>query len=469
MNEIESFKNRKNELDAISPSFCAAKWQQVTLHLHNGRTDSCHHPKPHSIPLGEIAVDVSALHNTEYKKRQRKLMLNGIRPTECQYCWNVEDLNGYKTGEFYSDRITKSDASWAVPYIKTIASQPWDANVNPSYVEVSFSNLCNFKCSYCSPVYSSKWTEEIESYGAYQTSGKFNNLEYSRRVNEMPIHHSVENPYVEAFWKWWPDLVKDMHVFRITGGEPLLTKDTYKVIDYLIENPQPNLDFAVNTNGCIPDKLFNKFVAGIQQLLAEKKIKSAQVYTSIDGWGEQAEYGRNGLNVGQWQSNVIRLLEEIPTLKITIMCTTNIFSITSFDKLIKFVYETKLKYRSAVRNVPLTIDATILRFPNHQNLSILTDDLKTKLDDTLAFMRSHQEGTNDHPHYDGFFDFECNRLERLIEFMKIGPHPGDYIDLDTARKDFYIFVNEHDKRRGTNFLKTFPELTEFYTLCSKIN
>ena len=36
------------------------------------------------------------------------------------------------------------------------------------------------------------------------------------------------------------------------------------------------------------------------------------------------------------------------------------------------------------------------------------------------------------------------------------------------RRDFKIFVDEHDRRRGTNFLETFPELTEFYNHCSSI-
>lgn len=468
MNELDRLKITKDRLDAISPSFCAAKWQQVTLHLHNGRTHSCHHPSPHEIPVEEIKIDVSALHNTKFKKEQRKLMLEGQRPKECQYCWNVEDLDGHKKGEFFSDRISKSSFGWSAPYINKISRDPWDKSVNPSYVEVSFSNLCNFKCSYCSPLYSSKWSEEVEKHGPYMTSGWFNNLDYHRSKNELPIHHKEYNPYVEAFWKWWPDLVKDLKVFRITGGEPLLTENTYKVIEYLNENPQPDLSFAVNTNGCIPDKLFNKFIEGLGSLVNERKIKNAEVYTSVDGWGKYAEYGRNGLNFEQWKKNVDRLLTEIPSMTVTIMCTTNIFSIVEFQKLLEFVYEMKIKHINPVRNTALIIDTTILRFPTHQNLSILTDDLKTCFDDALVWMKSKQEGTNGNEPYHGFYDFECSRFERLIEFMKTGPHPGDRIDLNTARKDFAIFVDEHDRRRGTNFLETFPELEKFYNLCKSL-
>lgn len=468
MNEMQNFKKVKEEINNISPSFCAAKWQQVTLHLHNGRTHSCHHPRPHQIPVEEIKIDVSALHNTKFKKEQRKQMLDGIRPKECQYCWNVEDLDGYSREEFFSDRVTKSAAPWAQKNIQNLAKMPWDMNVNPSYVEVSFSNLCNFKCSYCSPVYSSRWVEEVERHGPYPTSWKFNDINYYKSINELPIHHSEYNPYVEAFWKWWPDLVKDLQIFRITGGEPLLSEDTFKVIDYLYENPQPGLEFAVNTNGCVPDKLFDKFITGMKNLLNEGKIKKAHVYTSVDGWGKYAEYGRNGLDFEQWQRNVDRLLSEIPTLKVTIMCTTNIFSIVEFKKLMEFVYDRKIKYLNPKRDTALTIDTAILRFPQHQNLSILTEEYLTCFDDTLLFMKEKQEGKNGNRHYYGFYDFEISRLERLIEFMKQGPNANENINLDSARKDFFIFVNEHDARRNTNFLETFPELENFYNTCQNL-
>ena len=61
-------------LDKISPSMCLAKWQQVGIHLHNGQTHSCHHPNTHTIPEAELKHNPSALHNTEYKKQQRKMI-----------------------------------------------------------------------------------------------------------------------------------------------------------------------------------------------------------------------------------------------------------------------------------------------------------------------------------------------------------------------------------------------------------
>ena len=148
---VKGFDSSKSQLDSISPSFCAAKWLQVSLHLTNGRTHSCYHPPTHQINLDQLKLDPGALHNTSQKFEERKMMLEGQRPTGCDYCWKIEDAG------HVSDRYYRSSEHWAVDKIAEISSQPFDFNVKPTYVEVNFNQTCNFKCSYCSPHLSSEW------------------------------------------------------------------------------------------------------------------------------------------------------------------------------------------------------------------------------------------------------------------------------------------------------------------------
>ena len=81
--DLPWLKKTKDQLDRTSTSFCLAKWNQVTIHLANGTTHSCHHCRVHKIPLEELKDNPSALHNTKEKKNTRKMMLNGERPSEC--------------------------------------------------------------------------------------------------------------------------------------------------------------------------------------------------------------------------------------------------------------------------------------------------------------------------------------------------------------------------------------------------
>src|SRR6185312_10142021 len=125
--DLEKILETRKKLNAVSPSFCLAKWLQVTIHLQNGQTHSCHHPGTHTVPVEELKKDSTALHNTSFKKQQRKAMLEGKRPDECRYCWNIED----SPGNHCSDRHFKSHDAWAMPHFDEVRTMPWDRNINP--------------------------------------------------------------------------------------------------------------------------------------------------------------------------------------------------------------------------------------------------------------------------------------------------------------------------------------------------
>ena len=463
--EIDKLNNFKSELDKTGPGFCLAKWTQVTSHLHLGRTHSCHHPMTHKIPVQEIARNPSALHNTRFKKEKRKEMLEGKRPSECDYCWKVEDNSNQ-----ISDRVFKSHESWSKPYMEEIKDLDWRVDYNPKYMEVSFSNKCNFKCSYCGPQFSSSWAQELEKHGPYPTTDKFNNLEWLKQQGDMPIHHKDHNPYVEAFWKWWPDLYRDLDTFRITGGEPLLSNDTWDVLEYIIneENPNRNLNISINTNLGVPDKLIDKLIEKIKRIEDEGRVKSFVVFTSVDGYGEQAEYGRSGLVFNQFWDNMNKILTSCSTVTIGIMSTYNAFSVSTYNKLITSVYDLKVEYGSPDRawTTAISLDASFLRHPEHQTVRVVP----------LSFsnvVKSHgelAETLTQVPHkFDtelwGHTQMEIPKFHRIYDWMV---SPQDEKDLLKNQHNFYMFVNAHDERRGTNFLKTFPEYEEFYNYCKGI-
>jgi hypothetical protein len=64
-----------------------------------------------------------------------------------------------------------------------------------------------------------------------------------------------------------------------------------------------------------------------------------------------------------------------------------------------------------------------------------------------------------------FPQLTIDKIQRLKSYMTNKTFTEE--QLSTYRKDFVIFVDEHDKRRGTNFLETYPELKEFYELCNE--
>jgi hypothetical protein len=463
---FQDFNDTKEKLNSVGCGFCLAKWTQVTMHLHNGTTHSCHHPEPHKIQLEEIKTNHTALHNSKIKKEARKEMLEGKRPSECQYCWNVEDNT-----DSFSDRMFKSSEPWSEPYFDEIANSDWKDDYNPKYVEVNFSNTCNFKCAYCGPEYSTKWMEEINEFGPYNLSYEYNGTRRMEERDTKPYRYSDDNPYVEAFWQWFPELYNSLDTFRITGGEPLLSKDTWKVLDFILETETPNKDLklSINSNLGVGDDLIDKLIIKLEKIIKEDRVKEVIIFTSCEGYGKQAEYTRFGLEFDRLMSNIDKILMILDRVTIVVMSTFNIFSIFSYEKLIKKIYNLKLKHFNTKRywNSAIILDTSYLRHPPFLSFRLLKDYIGEeyfnrwikfmKFNSTYRSLNSFEQQTIEDV---GFSTKEIEKIKRIKDIF-VSDYVLDSSAFDKDKKDFLSFIKEYEIRRGMNCEEYYPELKKF--------
>ncbi len=438
----------------LGPALCLAKWQQVSLHLPTGLNNSCYHPPLHKIDVEAIKTNPGALHNTEHKKQQRVIMLKNERPAECSYCWKMED-----TGNL-SDRHYRSGEPWAAEHYDEIKNSTGTEDTVPSYVEVNFNHACNLRCSYCSPQFSSSWSDEVTRYGPYPTSVPHNDPNHftsSRR----PIPAREVNPYVDAFWEWWPELYPKLKHFRMTGGEPLMDRNTYRVFDYVLAMPNPELHLNVTSNFSVETKLMDQYLDYVSRL-CNTQIEHFMQYVSLDtGIHNQAEYIRNGLVYNRLFENVHRYLDKIPNRNsLTFIITMNNLSVVGLQRLLEWILQLRILYSKTHQRV--WFDTPVLRTPSWQSLQILPPVYADRLERIADWMELNLE-TPEKP-FRGFKDYEVQRLRRDIAWMREGSKlSSEYVKLQRA--DFYRFFNEHDQRRNTNFEQTFPEMIEFWKEC----
>jgi organic radical activating enzyme len=434
---------KRRVIDIKSDSFCGAKWYNATIWLGSGMTTSCHHPLPHKVEVADIISNPKALHNTQKKKMEREQMQKGERPKGCEYCWKIEDMGR----DAVSDRVYKTKI-YSEEDLAYAARTPASTDVDLQTLEIAFDRTCQFACSYCNPAFSSTWVNDIKRNGPYKNlvSDGRNHFTHIHDSNQL-YKYGETNPYVEAFFQWWEtDLHRTLKELRVTGGEPLMSADTWKLIDWFKTNKgKSTTRLAINSNlGADVD---------VDRLIASVDGLEIDLYTSNEAVGEQAEYIRDGLDYTVWMQNMVKLIESGKFRGIHVMCTINALCLDSLPEFLDQLVELKKKYGKDYPNFTLNI----LRFPSFQSALVLPDDIRTDYKEKLSQWLVKHKG------YNYLHEHEINHVMRLIDYLDVVKTPhSEAFDMPKLHNDFREFYKQYDQRRNKDFTKTFENLTEWY-------
>ena len=420
--ELEEFGRK---LNSVSPTFCLAKWYQTTLRPHNGQSASCCLQEPKKLDLDAIEKDPSKLHNGKEHIYDRQRLLDGEKISECQVCWDAEGQGAF------SERLFKSADHWARPHIDR-AKEEID-NTKPTYVEISFSHKCQMRCCYCNADTSSSIEKELQEYGPYPD-----------RQTQKTVSNKKSHAYTKVFWKWLPDIYKGLKVLRLTGGEPFLSEDTFRFLDYLKKHPNKDMNIEFNTNLSFPSTTLNRFIKTFQTIPRDH-YREVTFFVSLDCWGKEAEYIRFGMKTSLIEANVDKLIMLFDHINITITSTINALAVCSFFDLVVKVETWKKKW-GAKR---IQLSSYPLIFPSFQSVELLGKDelsLLKKIEahisrNKLFSLREQQLVVNIR-----------QRCENDIPVKK----RYEYLE------DFYRFFSEYDRRKKTHFAKVFPSLKAIF-------
>jgi organic radical activating enzyme len=429
-------------LDTKSASFCAAKWYNATIWLGSGMTTSCHHPPAHLVDKDKVGANPRLLHNTDQKKDDRRKMLAGERPAGCEYCWKIEDMGR----DAISDRVYKSRI-FPVQVLDEAFHTPPDHDVNLRTLEIAFDRTCQFACSYCNPAFSSTWVNDIKRNGPYLKLESDGRNHFTHEHSSSQLYRFGEtNPYVEAFFAWWEtDLHKTLQELRITGGEPLMSGETWKLIDWFKNNPgRSKTRLAINSNlGTEVD---------VPRLIDSTQGLDIDIYTSQEATHLQAEYIRDGLHYTNWLANVETLLKS-HVKTVHVMCTINALCLDTLPKLLHQI----LLYKQKFGRDRISFTLNILRFPSFQSPLVLPDKLRT------AYKLELEEWLFKNRNNPCLHEHEINHTQRLIDYLDVVKTPhSDAFDMPTLHNDFKQFYTQYDSRRNKRFVQTFPKLEEWY-------
>jgi hypothetical protein len=256
------------------------------------------------------------------------------------------------------------------------------------------------------------------------------------------------NPYVEAFFKWWEtDLHKTLQELRITGGEPLMSGDTWKLLEWFnLNKGRSHTRLAINSN------------LGMEYDVIERAIDACDgteldIYTSNEAFGVHAEYIRDGLSWPQWVYNMRHVMKSKRLRGLHVMCTVNALCLESLPDFLDQLMVWKSEFGADFPNFTLNI----LRFPSFQSPLILPAEHKTRHKNRLeAWLKKWD-------HTIVLQEHERNHVQRLIDYLDAVKTPhSEAFDMPKLLNDFKQFFTQYDQRRNKNFVETFPNLKEWY-------
>ena len=413
-----------------SKTACLLKWSWSTVFLGTGKTSSCHRVDQDTI----TPETFNTFHNTPAKLKAREMMRRGEWPQAgCQYCEEIETAGGV------SDRLYQlSSMHYSVPH--ELEHDPSANNVTPTMLEVYFTNTCNMSCLYCGPHFSSVWEAENNRHGEF-VHGPI------KLITTDKVHFNQHyDQMLEEFWSWLELNYQHLGHFSVLGGEPFYQKELEQVIDFFDTHPNPKLSLNLVSNLKVDPTKFKKIIDRMMKLRSEKKLLEIQITGSLDCWGPEQEYVRWGLDLKEYTAN----MEYMLTKDITI-CINGAINALSIKTTAEYIE--KINYWNSIRrqynpdpHSHIYYSFMTVNYPLYMKPDIFDSELFAKdFERILSVMP--QDTENQRGNYE--------HMKGIATHIAAGTKNTEMIN------NLKVYLNEIDRRRGTNWRKLFPWLADY--------
>lgn len=332
-----------------SDHFCILPW----IHLHvsqNGRVSPCCNNNRY---LGNVQENsIKDIWKGKEFEELRYQFQNSIPDKRCSHCYNIE-----ASGKESMRKISNQK------YVKEL-SRINNNNPEPIYLDIRFSNICNFKCKTCWHGNSSAWFKEGSK----------------RNASNERIIKAFTNNFDELLG--YLDDVKEIY---FAGGEPLIMDEHYQILEELEKRELFDIELRYNTN-------FSTLNFKDKSILKQwKKFKKVHVSASIDGAFNVGEEIREGFNWNQFIENRKQMMAICPDIYFVITPTVSSLNIFNLNELHQELVNQKL---ISVNNIYLNF----LERPIEFNLKSLSTEKKQKVENLilkhLLWLNKNSAGTS---------------------------------------------------------------------------
>ena len=388
----------------MNKNLCVIPWVHLNLNPDGSILPCCITSSNNDSRVGNIS-DMSLKEAWNHKKMRKLRMqfMNDKRPKMCDTCWKKEDAGNDSTRQYnnrYFPHIIKK-----IPEITDHDGTCKEFKLR--YWDFRFSNLCNYKCRSCGPLYSSAWIPDAKKLG------------YTRFVEEKVLSNDVTNKFVDEH-------IMDVERIYFAGGEPMLMDQHWYILRKLSELGREEVKLMYNTN---LSTLYRKKESALEYW---KNFKYVQISPSIDEIDERAELIRSG-TVWKKVENNLNILSQQNNIHLAPNITVSALNVFRLPQIIQRLFDFGIR----------DFNLNKVWSPLHYHVSVLPDEIRKKtIRDIRTFCLKHKSDHNTDLTY---------RFNQVIHELK---KPQNVSEIDNFRS----FTTRLDIIRNENTYETIPEL-----------
>lgn len=399
-----------------SKSFCIFPW----IHLYanpDGQAFPCCTAEQDSIDQNIKEKLIDEVFNSQDWKNLRLDMLNDIKNPICRRCHEVDESGGYSYRSYANYDFGK--------FIDLVDETEEDGSIkSPRYkfIDIRFSNHCNFACSTCGPVFSTKWIDRIKKNGA---NSNRTDLEYQK----------IENNSKKSIFEQLKPHIPTAEEIYFAGGEPLIMPEHYKILSYINDQKAFEVRLRYNTN------LSTIQYKGKRIIDHWKNIEEVKLGASIDGVKEVAELIRTGTKWNKIETNMIELLK-FENVKLNIDTVVSVLNIGHLPEMYNYLFDNRLvnerswlSVNIAFTPLPYSITSLPAEYKNHytERINLFLERLKFK----------------DTPLINPAKDFLIEALKGVVTFMN---------SKNTFQQEDLVALNNSSILDKENFKTVLPDI-----------
>lgn len=364
-----------------SSTFCMLPFMHIYGSAGGNMVPCC---EAQEIPLNNPGETALESWNNENYKELRRALAEDERPERCEVCWHNEDSG------IVSNRQQWEKDNWNEFSEVIEVNDDYSVSNSPKWIELKVSNFCNLKCIMCSTHSSYKRVNDLDIITKYQKDGHETKL-----LRPTTLFNSLNE---------WPELWESVHTLQFTGGEPIINKEHYDLLESIPQHLKSGIKLRYASN--------LSYIKFKQYDLVKiwNEFQSVNIKISMDGVGDVYNFIRQD---GDWDnvySNMLALNDE-PTIDVAAGITVQAHNVFHMPEFYDFWKTSEVDLRF--------VTANILQTPRYLTPSVWPEEYRE------AIINKLKDALDRHPEMQRFINYMENNKPNIRDYAKMRKYNRD--------------------------------------------